>query len=219
MSVAARAVPATVRSTVMGMVSAAGSLGALLSAPLGQLLNEGFGWRVGVAGFVILSLVHAAGRLVRGQGRQGSAAAQAAADDIGNASARATAAKIAFGNASFVVMTCAYFVCGMQLVFLTTHLPSYLPICGLDPMLSAQTLGMIGGFNVLGSLFFGWAGQRWNKLALLGDDLHPALAGARLVLHAAGDAGARRCCSARSWVSCGWAWGRWLRAPSPKCSA
>ena len=65
-------------------------------------------------------------------------------------------------------MTCAYFVCGMQLVFLTTHLPSYLLICGLDPMLSAQTLGMIGGFNVLGSLFFGWAGQRWNKLALLG---------------------------------------------------
>jgi predicted MFS family arabinose efflux permease len=53
-------------------------------------------------------------------------------------------------------------------VFLTTHLPSYLAICGLDPMLSAQTLGMIGGFNVLGSLFFGWAGQRWNKLALLG---------------------------------------------------
>ena len=36
-------------------------------------------------------------------------------------------------------------------------------------MLSAQTLGMIGGFNaVAGSLFFGWAGQRWNKLALLG---------------------------------------------------
>jgi predicted MFS family arabinose efflux permease len=29
----------------------------------------------------------------------------------------------------------------------------------MDPMLSAQTLGMIGGFNVLGSLFFGWAGS------------------------------------------------------------
>jgi predicted MFS family arabinose efflux permease len=56
----------------------------------------------------------------------------------------------------------------MQLVFLTTHLPSYLAICGLDPMLGAQALGMIGGFNVLGSLFFGWAGGRWNKLVLLG---------------------------------------------------
>jgi len=32
----------------------------------------------------------------------------------------------------------------------------------------AATLGVIGGFNVLGSLFFGWAGERWNKLALLG---------------------------------------------------
>jgi predicted MFS family arabinose efflux permease len=40
----------------MGIVSAAGSLGALVSAPLGQMLNEGFGWRVGVAGFVVLSL-------------------------------------------------------------------------------------------------------------------------------------------------------------------
>jgi predicted MFS family arabinose efflux permease len=65
-------------------------------------------------------------------------------------------------------MTVAYFVCGMQLVFLTTHLPSYLDSCGLDPMLSAQALGMIGGFNILGSLFFGWAGGRWNKLLLLG---------------------------------------------------
>ena len=80
----------------------------------------------------------------------------------------AVAVRVAFANPSFVVMTLAYFVCGMQLVFLTTHLPSYLAICGLDPMLSAQTLGMIGGFNVIGSLFFGWAGGRWNKLALLG---------------------------------------------------
>lgn len=166
MSVAARAVPATVRSTVLGMVSAAGSLGALLSAPIGQILNEGYGWRVGMAGFVILSLALIPAAWFAG-GVDKIPLPKASADDIGNTSA-GVAVKVAFGNASFVVMTCAYFVCGMQLVFLTTHLPSYLAICGLDPMLSAQTLGMIGGFNVLGSLFFGWAGQRWNKLALLG---------------------------------------------------
>ena len=51
MSVATRAVPASVRSTVLGIVSAAGSLGALLSAPLGQILNEGYGWRTGLVGF------------------------------------------------------------------------------------------------------------------------------------------------------------------------
>src|ERR1700752_5325290 len=55
MSVSARAVPETVRSTVMGMVSAAGSLGALLSAPIGQMLNEGLGWGFGVGGFVVLA--------------------------------------------------------------------------------------------------------------------------------------------------------------------
>jgi predicted MFS family arabinose efflux permease len=166
MSVAARAVPATVRSTVLGMVSAAGSLGALLSAPLGQILNEGYGWRTGLAGFVILSVLMLPAAWFAGKVDKVPLPARTP-DDIGDTSA-GVAVKVAFGNASFVVMTCAYFVCGMQLVFLTTHLPSYLAICGMDPMLSAQTLGMIGGFNVLGSLFFGWAGERWNKLALLG---------------------------------------------------
>src|SRR5690349_25128545 len=56
MSVAARAVPATVRSTVLGIVSAAGSLGALLSAPIGQVLAQDLGWRAGLIGFVVLAL-------------------------------------------------------------------------------------------------------------------------------------------------------------------
>jgi predicted MFS family arabinose efflux permease len=166
MSVAARAVPATVRSTVLGIVSAAGSLGALVAAPLGQILNQDYGWRTGLAGFVVLSLALVPAAWFAGK-VDGIPLPRPASDEIGNTSA-AVAAKVAFGNASFVVMTCAYFVCGMQLVFITTHLPSYLAICGMDPMLSAQTLGVIGGFNVLGSLFFGWAGGRWNKLALLG---------------------------------------------------
>jgi predicted MFS family arabinose efflux permease len=166
MSVAARAVPASVRSTVMGIVSAAGSLGALLSAPIGQLLNEGYGWRTGLAGFVVLSLAMLPAAWFAGKVDKVPLPARTP-DQIADTSA-AVAVKVAFSNASFVVMTLAYFVCGMQLVFLTTHLPSYLAICGMDPMLSAQTLGVIGGFNVLGSLFFGWAGGRWNKLALLG---------------------------------------------------
>jgi predicted MFS family arabinose efflux permease len=166
MSVAARAVHASVRSTVLGIVSAAGSLGALLSAPIGQVLTENYGWRVGLAGFVVLALVLLPAAWLAGRVDQ-IALPKPSTDQIGNTSAGA-ALGIAFANASFVVMTLAYFVCGMQLVFITTHLPSYLLICGLDPMLSAQTLGFIGGFNVLGSLFFGWAGGRWNKLALLG---------------------------------------------------
>jgi predicted MFS family arabinose efflux permease len=166
MSVAARAVPATVRSTVLGIVSGVGSLGALLSAPLGQMLNASYGWRAGLAGFVVLAIAMIPAAWFAGR-VDAIPLPKPSRDDIGDSSA-GVAVRLAFGNASFVVMTCAYFVCGMQLIFLTTHLPSYLAICGMDPMLSAQTLGVIGGFNVLGSIFFGWAGQRWSKLALLG---------------------------------------------------
>jgi MFS family permease len=139
MSVAARAVPATVRSTVLGIVSAAGSLGALLSAPMGQILNEDYGWRIGLVSFVVLSLALLPAAWFAGKADKIPLPA-ASADQIGNTSA-SVAAKTAFGNASFVVMACAYFVCGMQLVFITTHLPSYLAICGLDPMLARRRWG------------------------------------------------------------------------------
>src|SRR3984957_15986017 len=105
MSVAARAVPASVRSTVMGMVSGAGSLGALLSAPLGQILSEGYGWRTGLAGFVVLSLALIPAAWFAG-GVDRIPLPKPSSDELGNTSA-SVAVKVAFGNASFVVMTCA----------------------------------------------------------------------------------------------------------------
>jgi len=68
----------------------------------------------------------------------------------------------------FLVMSGAYFVCGLNLVFLTTHLPTYLAICGQDPMLSAEALAVIGGMNCVGSLAAGWLGGRYPKHILLG---------------------------------------------------
>ena len=165
LAVGSRAVPARVRSLVLGAITACGSLGALLSAPLGQALTMGFGWRAGVLGFLVLALgmlpaAWIAGRVDRLALPAGQA--EPRRESSGAALARA------FANPSFLVMTAAYFVCGMQLLFIATHLPSYLAICGMDPTLSAQALAMIGLFNVFGGLFFGWAGGRWSKLALLG---------------------------------------------------
>ena len=166
MAVASRPVPGAVRSTVLGMVSAAGSLGALFTAPLGQLLNVEWGWRAGVFGFAIIALLMLpfawmAGRVdkVVTPPRPKSGA--------GSESAMAVMG-LALRHRPFVIMAGAYFVCGLQLTFLTTHLPSYLALCGQEPMLAAKALGTIGAFNVLGSLFFGWAGGRWSKPMLLG---------------------------------------------------
>jgi MFS family permease len=165
LAVGSRAVPAAVRSTVLGLITAAGSLGALLAAPLGQALTVDFGWRAGVLGFLVLAVgilpaAWFAGRVDKIPLPQGG-------DRIDQSSIKA-AIGIALRTRAFMIMAGAYFVCGMQLLFITTHLPSYLVICGMDPMLSAEALGVISLFNVVGSLFFGWAGGRWSKLALLG---------------------------------------------------
>ena len=163
LAAASRPVPLALRSTVLGIVSAAGSVGAMGAAPLGQALTLAYGWRAGVWGFAALALLMVPAAWIAGRVDALPLPQQPGEGD----SARA-ALGVALSNPLFVVLAITYFVCGMQLVFLTTHLPSYLDLCGMDPMLSAQALGVIGGFNMLGSLFFGWAGGRWNKLVLLG---------------------------------------------------
>jgi predicted MFS family arabinose efflux permease len=165
LDVAARAVPAAIRSTVLGLVTAAGSLGSVVAAPLGQILSDDRGWRTGVLSFAALAALMLPAAWLAG--RVDSVALpprEAGADET---TARA-ALRAAFANGRFLVMAGAYCVCGMQLIFLATHLPSYLALCGMDPMLSAQALAVIAVFNVAGSLFFGWAGGRWSKQALLG---------------------------------------------------
>ncbi|MBR0672928.1 MFS transporter [Neoroseomonas soli] len=164
LAVASRPVPNALRSTALGIVSAAGSVGALIAAPVGQVLAEGWGWRAGVWGFLVLAIAMLPAAWMAGR-----------VDRVpvpplppGEAPGMGAALSRAMTHTPFLVMAGAYFVCGLQLVFLTTHLPSYLEICGQDPMLSAKALGTIGGFNVLGSLFFGWAGGRWSKGVLLG---------------------------------------------------
>jgi MFS family permease len=166
LAVGSRAVPGHVRSFVLGAITATGSLGALLSAPLGQFLTTDYGWRAGILGFLVITIGMLPAAWIAGR-VDCVALPAASAHQIGNVSARAALAS-ASRSLPFLVMTTAYFVCGMQLLFITTHLPSYLAICGMDPSLSASALGAIALFNVFGSLFFGWAGGRWNKLALLG---------------------------------------------------
>jgi predicted MFS family arabinose efflux permease len=163
---ASRAVAPAIRSLVLGVITGVGSLGALAAAPLGQAVMNGFGWRLGLLAIIGLALLllpasWMAGRVdrlpVRDSGR----------DAIGHMTI-AAALRTALGRTPFLVMTTCYFVCGMQLLFITTHLPSYLALCGMDPMLGAEALSVIAVANFFGSLFFGWAGGRASKLALLG---------------------------------------------------
>jgi predicted MFS family arabinose efflux permease len=64
-------------------------------------------------------------------------------------------------------MTVAYFACGFQLVFITTHLPQYLELCGVSPGVSATALALIGLFNTIGTYAFGLLGARYSQKRLL----------------------------------------------------
>src|SRR5437762_3511787 len=50
-----RATPPEKRSQTIGLVAAAGSLGTMVLAPLGQTLIEGFGWKFAMAAFALIA--------------------------------------------------------------------------------------------------------------------------------------------------------------------
>ena len=163
MTVTSRVVSVARRSLAMGAVSAAGSLGLVLASPLAQTLITHSGWQVALIGFLGLAAVMVPAALFAGQADKVEIDR---ADDSGQP--LGVVVQTALGHSGFMVMSIAFFVCGLQLVFLTTHLPNYHEICGMDPSLGAEALAMIGLFNVMGSYLFGWLGGKFPKQILLG---------------------------------------------------
>jgi len=161
MAACVRAVSPERWSKTLGIVSAAGSLGTLLVPLATQALLANQPWQIGALFFMLMAIAMLpAGFLAGG------------ADRIPGHSTASTSMREVLGeamrNRPFLVMSGAYFVCGLNLVFLTTHLPAYLAICGQDPMLSAEALAVIGGVSCLGSLLTGWLGGKYPKHILLG---------------------------------------------------
>jgi len=150
------------RSLVLGVVSAAGSLGSFAAAPLAQGLIGTEGWRVALVAFIGLAAAMLPAAWYAGRAdalpAPGAGQRQSLGDALGEA----------LSHGGYVTMALAFFVCGLQLVFITTHLPTYIAACGLDPMLGAEMLAVIGIFNVFGSYLFGWLGSRYPNQILLG---------------------------------------------------
>ncbi|MFZ5737039.1 MAG: MFS transporter [Pseudomonadota bacterium] len=163
MTVTSRTVSPAKRSVAMGAVSAAGSLGLVLASPLAQTLISTAGWQMALIGFLGLAAAMLPSALFAGRADKLEIDK---ADDLKQSAGEVVQA--ALGHSGFVVMAIAFFVCGLQLVFITTHLPNYLAICGLDPSLGASALAVIGLFNVFGSYAFGWLGGKFPKQYLLG---------------------------------------------------
>jgi MFS family permease len=161
MAACVRAVSEERRSMTLGLVSAAGSLGTMVVPFATQAVLAREPWQIGALLFVLLAIAMLPAAFLAG-----------GADRFPGHSTATTSMREVLGqamrNRPFLVMSGAYFVCGLNLVFLSTHLPAYLALCGQDPMLSAEALAVIGGASALGSLLTGWLGGKYPKHILLG---------------------------------------------------
>ena len=154
-----RATPPEKRSQTIGLVAAAGSLGTFVIAPFGGWLIGGFGWQTALVVFAVLASSMVLLSLPIRESTEHVAAERKLA--LGDALHEA------LGHRGYLFMTLAFFACGFQLVFLTTHLPAYLALCGVAPGVGATALGLIGLFNAIGTYIFGHLGARYSQKHLL----------------------------------------------------
>jgi MFS family permease len=154
-------VPEEWRALSLGAGTAAGSFGQFLFSPLARLLIDSFGWQQALlmfaAGMLLvlpLSLALATPRSTPGTGK-------VAPQSLTQALAEA------FKHRSYVLLVLGFFTCGFQLAFITVHLPAYLVDRGLSAEVGGWTIGVIGLFNIVGSLSAGWLSTRMPKRYLL----------------------------------------------------
>ena len=156
-----RATPPEKRSQTVGLVAAAGSLGTLVLAPLGQWLIAGYGWKAAMVAFAGVAASMALFSLAVREPAALAVPAARANQKLGEA------VREAMAHRGYLYMTLAFFACGFQLVFITTHLPAYLQLCGVAPGVSASALALIGLFNTVGTYVFGLLGARYSQKHLL----------------------------------------------------
>jgi MFS family permease len=156
-------VPEEWRSIAFGAGTAAGSFGQFLFSPLARFLIDWTGWQntLVIFGGIMLLILPLALALATSKVTAPAGAAVARPQSVIQALSEA------FAHRSYVLLVLGFFTCGFQLAFVTVHLPAYLLDRGLSASVGAWTIGLIGLFNIFGSLLSGWLGNRMPKRYIL----------------------------------------------------
>lgn len=144
-----------IRATAVSILAAVGSLGTFVVAPATQAIIGRWNWQTALAELALLAASMTAMALLfrRAPPSEGEPPRPDARRAIGQA----------LSNRSFVITTLAFFACGFQLIFIATHLPNFIAICGLPPSVGANALALIGICNAFGTLLAGYLCQRWGN--------------------------------------------------------
>ena len=157
----ARAASDENRSMALAITTAAGSFGQFAMVPIADYFLQSFGWQTAalvLAATALLMLPFVFG--IRGDGMQRT-------QGIERSGSFSNYLKKTLSHIDFVLLGLGFFVCGIQVVFIATHLPSYLRDSGIGPSVASLSLAMIGLFNIFGTLACGWLGHRYPKKTVL----------------------------------------------------
>lgn len=160
LGVVAKVVKPEHTAKAFGLTTAMGSFGMFAVIPGAQTLLTHFDWQTAFQIFAMLcGLMVAFGFFLK--------TANSNADD-GKVTAETNqtlgeAIKEAFNHKGYLMIHLGFFVCGFHVMFIATHLPSYLADKGLSAEVAALTLAYVGVFNIFGSYFWGLMGDRYDK--------------------------------------------------------
>ena len=148
------------RSFILGLGTAAASLGMFVAAPAATLMIDAIGWQaalllIGASFLLILPFLIFIARV--SQPTAGGAGRREFGHALGTA----------FSDRSYLCLFAGFFVCGFHVAFIQTHLPAYVADLGLAVWIGAASLALIGLFNIAGSFLSGWSGQIYSKKKLL----------------------------------------------------
>jgi MFS family permease len=154
--------PGEWRLLAFGAGTAAGSFGQFFYAPVTISLMPIVGWQETLVIFAAtMLLVLPLSLPLATSGLEQSAGKEAAQQSLTQSLAEA------FGHRSYNLLVLGFFTCGFQLAFITVHMPAYLIDRGLSTDVGGWTIGVIGLFNIIGSLASGWLGNMMPKRYLL----------------------------------------------------
>jgi MFS family permease len=172
-----RQTPVEWRSSALGIATAGGSFGQFAIVPFASILqNRLDNWHSTMFVLAAVSVM----MVPLAVGLRENRAAPSKAGGSRRPQSSKDALQEAFRTQGFWLLTIGFFVCGFHVTFIGLHLPSYIsdnsvglsffgrPISAIE--LGGWAIGLVGLFNIVGSLLWGWLGGhhlRKDMLALL----------------------------------------------------
>nr|WP_300310432.1 MFS transporter [Halomonas sp.] len=158
----AKAVDESRRQWVLGVGTAAGSMGQFVVVPVVQQLIDHVGW---ISALQVLAISAFGMMLLAFPLAMKNEESQVAVGQPEQTLRQALMAALKYP--SFMLLVMGFFVCGFQIAFVTAHMPAFLQDNGFSPDVGAWAIAVIGLCNVVGAYMAGILSGRYPKREVL----------------------------------------------------